>query len=81
MAVLWEEDGEIAGMKVKGRRTKVGNGVVKSSISLFTVGLGLGEFFQGEAGDFFFAFQEVLNVDILMMGFVAVLVDFLCGVF
>ena len=81
MSVLWEEDGEVAWTKVKGRRSKVGNYVVEGSVCLFAVGFGFGEFFHGEASNLFLAFEKILNVYILTMGLVAVFVHFLGGVF
>ena len=81
MPVLWEEDGKTAWTKVQGRRTMVGYCFEEGSIGFFAIGFGLGELFHWEASDFFLALQKILNVYILPMGFVAVLVHFLRGVF
>ena len=47
---------------------------IEGGIGGGVVGFGFLQFVHGEAGDAFGTFEEVLDVDVLLMGFVAILV-------
>lgn len=53
---------------------------IEGGIGVGVVGFGFLQFVHGEAGDFLGAFEEVLDVDVLLMGFVAIVVDLFCRV-
>ena len=78
MAVLGEEDGEVAGSD--GHLQWLMDGVcgVKRTITVFAVGLCLGEFLYGETCYTFLPLQGALYVYVLTMCFVAVRVLRLC---
>ncbi len=48
---------------------------IEGGIGRGVVGFGFLQFVHRETGDFLGALEEVLDVDVLLMGFVAVLID------